>query len=76
MLFRALQLNAKQAEHVLDDSRLNRWILSPVFTGRQSAKDKPVVMQPKVMLFSFVFEAWGTGSEHRLDGLQLHLPER
>lgn len=76
MLFHALQLDAKQAGHLSNMSNLNAGIACSVFTGRQSTKHTPVVVHPKMMLFSFESEAWGTGSEHRKDVFQLHLPER
>jgi hypothetical protein len=75
MSFRALKLNSKLTDHVFDDPRLNRGILPPVFAGRQSAKDKPVVIHPKMMLFPFDCKTWGTRGEHRKDVLQVRLAE-
>ncbi|GEM_PF-4012397 len=76
MLFRALQLNAKLTDHLSDDSNLNERITCPVFTGRKSAKNKPVVRNPKVMLFSFELIAGSTSIKHRTNGLKVYLPER
>ncbi len=76
MLFRALQLNSKLTDHLSNDSNLNEGITYPVFTGRQSAKNKPVVRNPKMMLFSFELITGSTSVEHRTNDLKVYLPER